>query len=410
MSFRPPCFFIAQVVVYLRWARWLLHHTRVRHDVVIVNMDETLLSNQTQWRHGWHFRGRHAGGLTADVAPRESRDRRTTCVAALCDQPLFQRVLPQIVIQQSKAQSESGRAHQSAAVANGPPDVWTNSTGMMDARCLRRFVVRLRCEINKVNAVTWILLVLDCSPLHLSTKFLRFCSQLGVLLLFVPALTTWFLQPLDVYVFSTLKRMLSAKLHAGHSAQTGRVLNARERFHVQVASARETMQAGRWERALSRCGVTTDMACMRPPLVDMVLGADLKARPPTCQELAELLGRPVAQADRMLPLLLGWPQRLRDSSFVMRPPGWCLPRVRRTEDEQTEQHRGSASSDALVPGQPSQHAGPIPRGQRLWRPPLAGIGDTPPPPTPGPVTGRRSLHPFLAAGVLRQPPQKKRRL
>ena len=394
----------------MRWARWLLQHMRLRHDVLVVNMDETMLSNQTQWRHGYHVLHRQQHGVTDGVAPREPRDPRTSLVATVCDRAEIQSALPQIAIRQRKTPGESANGRRCAAPYVAPADVWYNSTGMMDAACLRRFLVRLRCAVRAKSPATWIILVLDCSPLHLSINFLRFCSRLGVVLLYVPALTTWFLQALDVYVFSSLKRQMSAKLHAGVAALHGHRQNTEQRLAIQVASARETLQAGTWERALLRCGVTMDTTCMRQPLIDMALGTDLKARPPTEEELAELLGRHVPQASRMLPLLLGWPERLRDSSFALRPPGWCLPRCRVPEGARPQHRSGGQLEPAAGESQPNTTAGSLPHAIRLGPPALAAREGARAPRPPGPTTGRRSLHPVLEPGVLHQREPKRRRM
>ena len=49
------------------------------------------------------------------------------------------------------------------------------------------------------------ILVLDCAPIHLTSRVLRMASDLGIWLLPVPARCTFLLQPCDTHVFSPYK-------------------------------------------------------------------------------------------------------------------------------------------------------------------------------------------------------------
>ena len=59
----------AQVLIYMRWVRWLLGHITRLHDVILVNMDETRLDNQTQWHHGYHVKRKCQLGVGPQYVP-----------------------------------------------------------------------------------------------------------------------------------------------------------------------------------------------------------------------------------------------------------------------------------------------------------------------------------------------------
>ena len=91
-----------EVCIYLRWARWLLTQLARTGQYVIVNMDETRLDNQTQWRHGCHARRMTSLGVTPELAAAATREERRTFIAALANDATTQAHLPQILLTEIK--------------------------------------------------------------------------------------------------------------------------------------------------------------------------------------------------------------------------------------------------------------------------------------------------------------------
>ena len=209
-----------------------------------------------------------------------------------------------------------------------------------------------------------------------------------MLLLILPARCTWFIQPLDVYVFGPLKRKLAharaARRVADHSASLDDALPWQKQ---QQAEATAFLAGTDGARDLARCGVHLDVQTWRRPLFNLVVGCDLKARPPSAEELALLLGRSPAQAARMLPLLLSWPQRLQNSSVPANPPRSFLPALRPRIERQRRAHGQAMPSAASMSAVPRAV---FPRAVRLGPPRIR------PPPRPtltsdlGPAHGTRS--------------------
>ena len=321
----------------MRWVRWLLSHITRLHDVIVVNMDETRLDNQTQWQHGYHVQRKCQIRVAPEFVSGPVRERRRTLLAALCSDASLQRHLPQVILHKDNgkgAATQPGLLPEQAASTE-----WSNNTGSIDIKTLRRWVYTLRCAVDKQAPSMWIILVLDCCPVHLSKTFLQYCCRLGVVLVILPARCTWFIQPLDVYVFGALKRKLANALAARRCA--GSISTSADTVpwpRQQQAEATSFLTRADCARAVARCGLHLDCQMWRLPLRNLVLGCDLKARLPSVDELAVLLGRSPTQAAKMLPLLLSWPQRLQGANVPTHPPRTFLPLSRPRAPGKAREH------------------------------------------------------------------------
>ena len=348
-------------------------------------MDETRLDNQTQWQHGIYARRKRYHGVAPDFVPCQARERRRSLLAALCSSGDLQRHLPQVVLH--KEDGTSGAASASQPAQRAGDTEWSNKTGSIDIKTLRRWVYTLRCVVDAYAPTSWIVLVLDCCPVHISQKFLQYCCRVGVLLLILPARCTWFVQPLDVYVFGPLKRKLAHARAARRIANSSAFLKDTGPWQKQQhAEAAAFMARADGARDLARCGVHLDVQTWRRPLLNLVVGCDLKARPPSTDELALLLGRSSAQAARMLPLLMSWPQKLQNSSVPANPPRSFLPAPRPRMETQGRTHGQAMPSTSSMSAVPRAV---FPRAIRLGPPAVR------PPPRPalasdlGPAQGTR---------------------
>ena len=88
---------ITKVSIYLRWAQWLLLRVLKDRPHVIVNMDETGVSNVTSSKHGVIIsRGRRNVPLESQGAKR-ARSSKITLLAVTCSSPQMQPHLPQVL-------------------------------------------------------------------------------------------------------------------------------------------------------------------------------------------------------------------------------------------------------------------------------------------------------------------------
>ena len=127
----------------MRWVRWLLSHITRLHDVIVVNMDETRLDNQTQWQHGYHVQRKCQIRVAPEFVSGPVRERRRTLLAALCSDASLQRHLPQVILHKDNgkgAATQPGLLPEQAASTE-----WSNNTGSIDIKTLRRWVLQTTC-------------------------------------------------------------------------------------------------------------------------------------------------------------------------------------------------------------------------------------------------------------------------
>ena len=89
-----------KVLVFLRWARYLVVHVVWNRQHVIVNMDETHLASVKNSGSGM-ISGRKQKRADRRRAPRDAADRnhtKVTYMAAVSDSPDLQPLLPQVIL------------------------------------------------------------------------------------------------------------------------------------------------------------------------------------------------------------------------------------------------------------------------------------------------------------------------
>ena len=89
---------IFQVCMYLRWLQWQLHRERSEKECLVINMDETNVSNLTSWKHGWALRRRPMNCDSKRTRPKPARELKMTLMAAVCDKEEWQKTLPQVML------------------------------------------------------------------------------------------------------------------------------------------------------------------------------------------------------------------------------------------------------------------------------------------------------------------------
>ena len=139
---------------------------------------------------------------------------------------------------------------------------------------------------------------------------------------------------------------------------------------------------------------------MRSPLLKVLAGQDVKARPPTPDELCMLVGRNVRKKTEMLDLLQTWPLSLRDAVSARLPPAWRIGMAPRARAAAPSQGSGSLRSDVAPALQPPLHILQLPSRARLSRggsrvhdDAVSATSGT------GPASGTRSRRPALVHGV-----------
>ena len=95
------------------------------------------------------------------------------------------------------------------------PENWkfsTSTSGWTSDNHAYKWLTTLFEPKTRQNDGNWRLLLLDRHGSHLTAKFIAFCLNKNIDLVVLPLYTSHILQPLDVGVFSPLKRALSAEI------------------------------------------------------------------------------------------------------------------------------------------------------------------------------------------------------
>ena len=190
------------VSIYWRWAKWLLHRVLKDRPHVIVIMDETDVSNMTSSKHGVIIsRGRRNVPAESQGSKR-ARSSKITLLAVTCSSAAIQPHLPQVLLPRYKNGGDAPATLKEAwANVGAPLQAWHATPGYNETPIMMKWMTELRRSIHTVSRDMWVLLVLDCSVVHICQRVLKHAARLGILILIVPARLTWMVQPLHTHVF-----------------------------------------------------------------------------------------------------------------------------------------------------------------------------------------------------------------
>ena len=363
--------------IYLRWAQWLLHRVLKDRPHVIVNMDETGVSNVTSSKHGVIIsRGRRNVPLESQGAKR-ARSSKITLLAVTCSSPHMQPHLPQVLLPRYK-NSDDAPASLKEAWANvgAPLQAWHATPGDNETPIMMKWMTELRKSIHTVSRETWILLVLDCSVVHICQRVLKHAARLGILILIVPARLTWMIQPLDTHVFVNLKRILRNSITRSEmAAATGEIL-----MPMRIALIGEAVQQclvhTDWTHVLPRVGLHASLDGLRPLLRNRVEGVDLSPRPPTDEEMNMLTGRCQRDPRRLTRLVVSPAHLIAARPLATLPPGSQYATAAAATEAAAHAAAGAAPDAITADMRPTWHhpahlpgiwSDVIPRGVRLPR-------------------------------------------
>ena len=179
---------------------------------MLLNLDETsiplvqpagvrgnLLAEGTRWDKSKRL-------TPALYLPREKQRAHFTYVAIVCDDPTLQPLLPQVLIFSEK---QLGKARARELQKAMPPNVFviTQKTAWTNHRVHGR-IVRLLGQVLAHFPERQPILLQDAAGAHCQPEAVTSCYCAGIWPVFIPALTTWLLQPLDTHGFASFKRAL----------------------------------------------------------------------------------------------------------------------------------------------------------------------------------------------------------
>jgi hypothetical protein len=196
----------------------------------------------------------YGAGLEQAVTLRARRGA-VSLVAFVCDDPMVQRRLPQIVIASEKILPVKEAAELRAAPLAGNTLLLRRRSAWLDTEGLKEVLRILRRCLEPVMSSCWIILSMDACPVHISPAIVRTGNRLGFHYLLIAASTTKWLQPLDVAVFAPLKHRLRA-LFAQRQLELRRAeLTAVEMLRLLARACEEVLRTRDWSDAFRRSGL-----------------------------------------------------------------------------------------------------------------------------------------------------------
>lgn len=296
-------------LIFMRWLRFWHNHWALSPDVVVVNMDETMLGSIQAHKVGIVDARSESGNAATSEIRRERGLRRVSLMASVCSHGDVQKVLPQIRLPFSPAgRVPSRRVMDDYAAAGSPQIAWHGSAGWVARPSLIWYLKIMAAAVRRARPGAEILLVWDACRTHLCGDVLAVARRLRIGIVFIPARLTWALQPLDTHVFAVLKKRIR-DLEFQEKADTCRSCLApgcRVRLHGQAI--REVLVDTCWARVLERAGLVRHCFDLRPFLQGIVGARAAAPGFPSVAELMDVLALPEPKALEISRLLLPVPR------------------------------------------------------------------------------------------------------
>ena len=286
------------VVIYLKWLRYVINIALRDKFFVILNMDETNLTNLTDCQRGYVFSSSRPRRKQQPHSRNKDRtNSKVTLLGVIADQPELQPHLPQVILPRYTSHAVPPRAQlQLYALQGYPMQFWHGTAGSTTPHIFKEWILRVRRAVHSFNPALWIVLLVDCHSSHLDQRVVAQLRAMKILAVFIPAKMTWLLQPLDVCVFGPLKkniRLLDTVQKQGQNADQGApgawVLTA-------STGTKRTLCQQDWSDAFDRLGAGLGVTNIRRCITRHVEPGQLYPALPSRQEFALVTSR-VADTD-----------------------------------------------------------------------------------------------------------------
>jgi len=208
----------------------------------------------------------------------------------ICDDPVIQKILPQIII--GNAFRFTAKLMRTVAAEKpGNVEVWRaksawNNCQLM-CKVLRTLASALRAHTDRYQ----LMLTLDVAPCHIHPIVSQCAARLGIWLLYIPAKMTYLLQPLDTHCFSSMKMRLKRKFQdARRNSQSGQV-SAEDWLRILFGLPAGFLAARPWRNAFAQNGLVHGDIDYRSDVSDLASAVGescLLAQFPTSDELQKI--------------------------------------------------------------------------------------------------------------------------
>lgn len=193
-----------------RWCNYLHSSVPRTKKVLSVNIDESSIKLDQDLLHG-HVtecaRTLAKGKLLRRNIPKGIRRTAYSLVAVMCDDAEIQKCLPQFVVV-NKRSCPVAVFRALLDVVPATLKIWRRDSAWLNTKAVCQVVRVVAKVLRKYQTTHQVILSMDACKTHMSRLVWHTAAKEGLLMFGIPALTTGFLQPLDVYAFAQLKNTL----------------------------------------------------------------------------------------------------------------------------------------------------------------------------------------------------------
>jgi hypothetical protein len=288
------CFGVNKVATFLAWMCWLLSVGLAGKEFVILNMDETNLSQVDTAKKGTVPNKLVLQHEKICASPRivDRTNSMTTLMAAVCNDPRLQPHLPQVILPRySKEDSPPQHLLDEYQKTGYPLEYWHNTTGHVTPGVMKMWLTRLRSVVHSHRPSAWLVVVVDCATCHVEHSVLIHARRLGIVLVMVPSRLTAMLQLLDVFVFARLKWNLRRELLRETCARPNVPPTTHHRVRSQAAAIRQILVETDWSDVFPRVGLHPNMSDLRTEIRAALSVPEVPARLPAIRDLMIMMGQ-----------------------------------------------------------------------------------------------------------------------
>lgn len=357
------------VVIYLKWLRYVINIALRDKFFVILNMDETNLSNLTDCQSGYVFSSSRPKRKPKPHSRNKDRtNSKVSLLGLIADQPELQPHLAKVILPRYTSHSVPPRAQlQLYALQGYPMQFWHGTAGSTTPHIFKEWILRVRRAVHSFNSALWIVLLVDCHSSHLDQRVVEQLRAMKILAVFKLAKMTWLLQPLDVFVFGPLKKNIrlldtvrKQSRNADQDAAGGWVLSC-------STGTKRPLRQQVWSDAFGRLGAGLGVTNIRPGITRHLEPGQLYPALPSRQEFALVTSR-VADTDTTRRLhrdIVGTVLTVRDIPPQILPPTGAtrvLPPVRPARKRQRLGTEPAGAALEVLSAYQLNHRIPLPIG------------------------------------------------
>ena len=246
-------FGLAEAFASWQWVNYLINKVSAGKKPLLINMDETAVCLFQGTGRGTIIAGKkrkRGRGEPVQLVNRATRRTYLTHVAFICDQPLYQKYMPQIVIGNEhtllvRDMPELQRNRPSHFTLIRQKSAWNNTQLMCT------IVDKLWMALAPFAAKVQPILLMDAAKLHWAIAVMNKCKRRGIWPLPVPAKLTWLLQPCDTHMFQVYKLHLrKAYQRRREEAMTGGALPVKQLLDCVYETSEHVVEdISGWKRA-----------------------------------------------------------------------------------------------------------------------------------------------------------------